>query len=233
LARSLSSSSNSSPTCQETNTLCLTGLPKSFFHPLVLSMLRDHFATFGDLNQWVPLQGFGRIIIVFEFAHHAELAKRHSDPIMLDSHEGQSTILRVYRADPNPVIPRGTTWIPHTAYLQPPAVEKNFLISPPGSPPVGWEQIREDPPNPTPLAEDLIVALKKLKTHEDTYRKPSFEQLLDPRDGPGVGVYVENCDGPEDDFSVDIIEEEWIYGETAPARQKWRPIPTSLPPLVA
>ena len=50
-------------------------------------MLRDHFSTFGDINQWVPLQGFGRIIIVYEFAHHAELAKVHSDPIVVDSHE--------------------------------------------------------------------------------------------------------------------------------------------------
>ena len=95
---------------------------------------------------------------------------------------------------------------------------------------MGWEQIREDPPNSAPLADDLIVALKKLKTHEDAYTKPSFEQLLDPMDGPGVGVYVENCDGPEDEFSIEVTEEEWIYGETAPARQKWRPTPTPLPP---
>jgi hypothetical protein len=194
-------------------------------------MLRDHFSTFGDINQWVPLQGFGRIIIVYEVAHHAELAKRHSDPILMDGYEeGRSIVLRVYRADPNPVIPRGNTWIPQNSYLKPPAVEKNFLISPPGSPPVGWEQIREDPPNSTPLAEDLIVALRRLKTHEDAYSKPSFEQLLDPMDGPGVGVYVEDYDGPEGEFSLESTEEEWIYGETAPAREKWRPTPTSLPP---
>ena len=50
-------------------------------------MLRDHFATFGDINQWVPLQGFGRIIIVYEFAHHAELAKRRCDPMVFDGYE--------------------------------------------------------------------------------------------------------------------------------------------------
>lgn len=198
-------------------------------------MLRDHFAAFGDINQWVPLQGFGRIIIVYEFAHHAELAKCQSDPIVIDGHEdGQTNVLRVYRADPNPIIPRGeqrTSWIPQTSYLKPPAVEKNFLISPPGSPPVGWEPVREEPPNSTPLAEDLIAALKKLRTHEEAYRKPSFEQLLDPMDGPGVGVYVENCDEDEDEFSLEVIDDEWVYGETAPARQKWQPIPTSLPPI--
>jgi hypothetical protein len=50
-------------------------------------MLRDHFATFGDINQWVPLQGFGRIIVVYELAHHAELAKCHSDPMVFDGYE--------------------------------------------------------------------------------------------------------------------------------------------------
>lgn len=75
-----------------------------------------------------------------------------------------------------------------------------------------------------------MVALNKLKIHEDTYRRPSFEQLLDPMDGPGVGVYVEDCDAPEDGI-MEVTEEEWIYGETAPARQKWRPIATSLPPM--
>ncbi|KAI9188656.1 hypothetical protein H9P43_000077 [Blastocladiella emersonii ATCC 22665] len=40
-------------------------------------------------------------------------------------------------------------------YLQLPHNPKMHLISPPGSPPVGWEQVAEDHPNPDPLAEDL------------------------------------------------------------------------------
>jgi len=52
-------------------------------------MLRDHFATFGNINQWVPLPGFGRIIIVYDFEQQAELAKQKSDPIVLDTaHDG-------------------------------------------------------------------------------------------------------------------------------------------------
>lgn len=144
--------------------------------------------------------------------------------------------MRVYRADPNPVIPRSElqdkgSWIPQTSYLQPPAVEKNFLISPPGSPPVGWEQIREDPPNATALAEDLITALKKLKAHDDIEKKP-FEQLLDPMDGAGVGVYVEDYDACQVTVIEEPSEDDWVYGETAPARARWRPIPTAMPPAM-
>ena len=133
------------------------------------------------------------------------------------------TVLRVYRADPNPIIAHGDSAVPAANYLQPPAVEKNFLISPPGSPPVGWEQVKEDPPNPTPLADDLMAALRKLQTHE---RRSSLEVLLDPQEA-GVGVYVENCDWQEED----VREEDWVYGESAPARTKWKPIATAFPPM--
>ncbi|KAJ3358399.1 carbohydrate-binding module 1 protein [Allomyces javanicus] len=40
-------------------------------------------------------------------------------------------------------------------YLAPPVCGKMHLISPPGSPPLGWEQVVEDPPHPDPLAPDL------------------------------------------------------------------------------
>jgi len=254
MARSGSrSSSLSSPALlQPTNTLAVTSLPKSFFNPLILGMLRDHFAMFGDINQWVPLQGFSRIIIVYESAHHAETAKQQCDPILVEdqirgyvglvdlddtplmTRSREDVVLRVYRADPNPLIPPGEqrhSWIPHSSYLRPPPVEKNFLISPPGSPPVGWEQIREDPPNSTPLADDLIAALKKLQTNEEVRTRPALEQLLDPMDGAGVGVYVEDYDANGGEFKMEFSEEDWVYGETAPARQKWTPIPTALPPL--
>src|SRR5271154_3370428 len=97
--------------------------------------------------------------------------------------------LRVYRADRNPLLTDSPTTIPQSAYLRPPAIERNFLISPPGSPPAGWEQVREDPPNTTPLAADLIQALRKLQIRNGS----AFEVLLEPDAGHGVGVYVEDC----------------------------------------
>lgn len=77
----------SPPASVPTNTLAVTSLPKAFFDPLILSMLREHFASFGDINQWVPLQGFGRIIIVYQFEHSAEAAKQKCDPIVVDHYD--------------------------------------------------------------------------------------------------------------------------------------------------
>lgn len=168
---------------------------------------------------------------MYEEEDHAENAKVRSDPIILSATKERSEdfILRVYRADPNPLVSDNQD-LPSHYYLKPPAVEKNFLISPPGSPPVGWEHIKEDPPNMTPLADDLIEALKKLQVQQQ--RKSSFEVLLEPNEesGVGVGVYVEDCD-LVDCMEEDQNEDEWVYGVTAPARSKWRPVPTSMPPM--
>lgn len=75
----------SPPLSIATNTLAVTSLPRSFFDPVILDMLRDHFASYGEINQWVPLQGFGRIIIVYESEQRAELVKRQCDPIVLEN----------------------------------------------------------------------------------------------------------------------------------------------------
>ncbi|KAJ7886141.1 Calcipressin-domain-containing protein [Mycena olivaceomarginata] len=209
---------------QRTNTLAITPMPKEFFQPLILDVLRDHFATYGQLNRWIPLPNFGRILVVYTQEDDAETAKIHSDPIVLDQTDDRSQItLRVYRADPNPLLPaeESVDFIPEANYLRPPEIEKNFLISPPGSPPVGWEPIKEEPPNAAPLADDLMVALRKLQVTEKG--NSGLEVLIEPEDG-GVGVYVEDCDGEEEE-----AEDDWVYGESAPGRAKWRPV-TAMPP---
>ena len=45
------------------------------------------------------------------------------------------------------------------AFLHVPPLEKQFLISPPCSPPVGWEQPREDKPV---VDYDLLAAMAQL-----------------------------------------------------------------------
>lgn len=139
--------------------------------------------------------------------------------------------MRVYRADPTKIEDDETH--EHNHYLRPPANEKNFLISPPGSPPVGWEQIREDPPNATPLANDLIAALRKLEVQVEAERRgPGPEILLEPEEGVGISVCVEDCDAVEVTVDGDdAMEEDWAYGEMAPSRTRWRPTPTAMPPV--
>lgn len=72
---------------QKTNSISVTGVPKSFFDPQILNVLHDHFATYGSMNQWVPLAGFGRIIIVYYQEADAEAAKQQSDPIIVQANQ--------------------------------------------------------------------------------------------------------------------------------------------------
>jgi hypothetical protein len=186
--------------------------------------LRDHFASFGDIKEWIQFQTWKRILVIYAVEDAAEKAMLSRDPLPLGG--GRSITLSV-GLGPMMIIPQ------EMSYLQPPRVEKNFLISPPGSPPIGWEQAREGPPNSTTLASDLIVALRKLEMHEKGRRKPTFEQLIDPMDGAGIGICVEYCDEPEDEFGLEVMDEGSDYGETSLARQNCRPVPTSLPPMNA
>ena len=149
-------------------------------------------------------------------------------------------VLRVYRADPTRISPSSDDE-DDPYHLRPPPVEKNFLISPPGSPPVGWEQIKEDPPNAAPLAEDLISALRRLQIREEIDGEGGgVFTLVEPDEGAGVGVYVQDCD--EDETRADEAkkknarlstdgshEEVWVYG-MAPVRPQ-RFMATALPPM--
>ena len=247
-------SSPASP--RRTNTLVITRLPPQFFEPIVQQALRSHFETYGPLYAWAPIKGLARVIMVYYSEVDAETAKESNDGLTLTGIHGQYVIfpllsvveitkghrvdaffsrhsqefvMRVYRADPTPI--ETSEVQEHNHYLRPPANEKNFLISPPGSPPVGWEQIREDPPNSTPLAQDLIAALRRLEIQEEQQRRGAGpEVLLEPEDGVGISVFVEDCDATEPTVD-DTMEEDWVYGETAPSRLRWRPTPTSMPPV--
>lgn len=154
-------------------------------------------------------------------------------------------ILRVYRADPTPIpsssgssSPTGTKSKFSPYHLRPPTIERNFLISPPGSPPVGWEPIPEEPPNETPLADDLIMALRRLQVTQENEERPGLNGvsvLIEPEEGPGVGVYVEDCGEPDascDGSDSDSMyqEEGWFYGEPM-QRQQFISAATMRPPM--
>ena len=58
-----------------TNTLVLTGLSQGFFRLDVLEELRNLFASYGEINQWVKLSTLSRIIIVYTSEEDAMRAK--------------------------------------------------------------------------------------------------------------------------------------------------------------
>jgi hypothetical protein len=65
---------------------------------------------------------------------------------------------------------------PGSKHLQVPAHTKNFLISPPGSPPIGWEPAEEEPPNAAALAADLMAALTRLQRQQEEEEDESAQQ---------------------------------------------------------
>ncbi|WWD20575.1 hypothetical protein CI109_105051 [Kwoniella shandongensis] len=91
-------------------------------------------------------------------------------------------ILRLHYLPPTPLNPD-----PSTFHLAPPSIPHNFLISPPGSPPEGWEPILEDAPNTSILAEDLQRALEALQLNGG--KKGGKEVILEEG---GVRVEVED-----------------------------------------
>jgi hypothetical protein len=71
-------------------------LPRSFFVPEILNIIRSHFNHYGEINQWVPLPGFGRILIVYTNEDDAESAKHACDPIVLQGEEGDDGSVLFY-----------------------------------------------------------------------------------------------------------------------------------------
>ncbi|WVW80998.1 hypothetical protein I302_102989 [Kwoniella bestiolae CBS 10118] len=123
-------------------------------------------------------------------------SKRQSE--ILKSNE---LILRLHYLSPTPLNPD-----PASFHLAPPALPHNFLISPPGSPPEGWEPIAEEGPNTSTLAEDLQRALEALALNGQGRQKGGKEVILDEG---GVRVEVEDTtkqEENEDKWEMDVEE---------------------------
>ncbi|UZJ57281.1 hypothetical protein CBS101457_006601 [Exobasidium rhododendri] len=166
-----------------TNSLTLVHLPDEIFsHPPLAASLLDLLHAFGDLASWTPLPSFGRASIVYKEVEGAQRAKEALDRLLLplvgddeeDVDDGPGTLKgkfkseideigTVLRAYFGPMTMLSTTQEHGDDHLAVPTTDRNFLISPPGSPPVGWEPIKEDAPNRETLADDLIRALGSLR----------------------------------------------------------------------
>lgn len=87
--------------------------------------------------------------------------------------------VRVYFGEPTPLTE------PLHKHLQAPHSDKMFFISPPPSPPHGWQMRDEEPPNKEVHAEDLASALARLHARHEP---PSPEDVTFTNAGSGTAT---------------------------------------------
>ena len=77
-------------------------------------------------------------------------------------------------------------------FLAPPPLEKQFLISPPCSPPVGWEQPREGGPV---VDYDLLAAVAQLGPGDNHELQPSKSVTICGQELTAPSIVVQVCEG--------------------------------------
>ncbi|RVX76079.1 hypothetical protein B0A52_00436 [Exophiala mesophila] len=134
------------------NTLLITRLDDAkIFHPASLATIRQHINSIAELNSFSPLKSMHRIICSF---HDIDSAIQVRQVIDGTAFLGNS-VAKCYFGEPTPIGDE-------KKYLDRPDAGRLFFISPPPSPPVGWEMRTEDPPNKLVHADDLASKLAKL-----------------------------------------------------------------------
>ena len=134
------------------NTLLITNLndPAIFTAPF-LQQLRTLLSEEAPLHSFAPLKSFRRVVVSFHTTADATAVRAALDGATLLGHR-----VRVYFGEPTPTDDRAVK------HLAAPEADRLFFISPPPSPPAGWEMRNEEPPNKAVHAEDLASALAKL-----------------------------------------------------------------------
>lgn len=133
------------------NTLLITNLKDTeIFRPENLQALRELINTSAPIHVWAPLKSFRRIIVSFMDEDSAVRIRQ-----ILDGEEIMGVAVKVYFGQPTPTEPRDE-------HLHLPDAGKLYFISPPPSPPHGWEVKLEGAPNKQVHAEDLAEALANL-----------------------------------------------------------------------
>lgn len=141
-----------------TNTLIVANLDRATFLHENLAELRDRLELHGKIYKFVPIKSFNRILSIFYQPNDATKAKAYCDRM-----EFLSKNIRIYYGQHTPLYDE----IDNSRHLSVPELEKNWLVSPPGSPPFGWTPIKEDRPNSNTLSHDLAHALAHVSLDSD------------------------------------------------------------------
>lgn len=151
-----------------TNTLLITRLEDAkIFHPASLATIRQHINSIAPLNSFSPLKSMARVIVSFYSEQDCIKVRQEIDGTAFTP----TCIAKCYFGEPTPIDNE-------KKYLERPDAGKLFFISPPPSPPVGWESKMEDPPNKEVHADDLMQKLAKLTGKMDHLESPVDGQIL-------------------------------------------------------
>lgn len=146
------------------NTLIITNLlAPELFNFTTLTELRETIDQHAKIHTWAPLKSFRRIVVSFFDVESAIQIRQH-----LDGESIMGYRVRVYFGMNTPLNPSDQ-------HLPLPKSDRLFFISPPPSPPMGWEMKEEDAPNKIVHPEDLAAALARLHA-------PSQNDGLSPAD---------------------------------------------------
>lgn len=160
------------------NILIITGVPEEVFDD---AGSKEEFETlfreFDSEAEFLYLKTFRRARIIFDFPRSATRAR-----ICLHERTFHGATIKCYFAQPV----EANDSSPSSQFLLPPKPEKQFLISPPCSPPDGWESVHEKEPK---INYDLIAAISNLAAGEDHEICPASESA--------PGIVVRACEDPE------------------------------------
>ncbi len=151
---------------------------------------------------------------------------------MLDGEILFGSRVRVYFGEPTPTDP-----LPDQ-HLRAPKASKQFFISPPPSPPHGWESKDEGPPNKEVHADDLVAALERLSARRQA--APPSPTGVPGKEGWGrrsrssTVVYDPGDHGDSPDLPAVIVEDTTESSEELmdfKGENKQPMIHTSRPPV--
>jgi len=221
------------------NTLIITNLLEpEIFQLSTLTEIRETIDQHAKVHTWAPLKSFRRIVVSF-FDVESAIQIRQT----LDGEQLMGCRIRVYFGLNTPLNPSDQ-------HLALPKSDRLFFISPPPSPPMGWEMKEEEAPNKLVHAEDLAAALARLhaNSHHDahspvsdfsnsplTRRQTGSTTVVyhpeDHGDSPNLpAISVEDTtETPEPMTPIDAME--GIEGPIASQKAQGKTVSTARPPV--
>lgn len=175
--------------------LIVTNLhPDAFIDDKEKEEIENLFKFFSPSAKFQWFRSFKRMRVNFDDAVAAATAR-----IQLHQYKIGKSVINCYFAQPvTPVANK---------YLRPPAPFKQYLISPPASPPTGWEPREEGEPL---VNHDLLAALANLMPGE------SHELHPQSKEHPGIIIHTARISHADDDVEIEVVSDHDQHRESSP-----------------